>query len=123
MLALEALGAHAFDAVLGKGALDALLADGGDGWAPSAAALRTSRRVDAGVAAVLVRGGVNTQPHFKRASAARMSTSRMSAAEAAADAGGEGDDEGKATCEAVPVYATDATAAFRPASAPRQLSA
>jgi SAM-dependent methyltransferase len=46
-----------FDVVIDKGALDALLADGGDAWAPARAPLAASRAVCEGVAARLAPGG------------------------------------------------------------------
>jgi SAM-dependent methyltransferase len=67
MLALEALSWRApFDAVVDKGALDALLAVGGDCWEPPPALLATSRTVCAGVAALLAPGGVFLQVSFSQ---------------------------------------------------------
>jgi hypothetical protein len=62
MLALEdseAVRVNApFDVIIDKGALDAVLADGGDTWAPSAEALASSRTICDGVFNVLAPGGV-----------------------------------------------------------------
>jgi hypothetical protein len=62
MLALEdseAVRENApFDIIIDKGALDAVLADGGDTWAPSAEALASSRTICDGVFNMLSPGGV-----------------------------------------------------------------
>lgn len=71
MLDLEAaLGSSRFDVVIDKGALDALVAVGGDSWTPSTATCLTARRVCDGVSRVLKSGGVYlgisfSQPHFR----------------------------------------------------------
>lgn len=59
-----------FDAVVDKAAMDAILADGGDCWAPTSRLLDAARDVMDGVARVLRPGGVFlqlsfSQPHFR----------------------------------------------------------
>jgi EEF1A lysine methyltransferase 4 len=61
----------AFDAVLDKAAMDAILADGGDSWDPPEALLATAEAVVSETARVLAPGGVYlqltfSQPHFRR---------------------------------------------------------
>lgn len=71
MLDLEtALGSARFDVVIDKGALDALVAVGGDSWTPAATTYSTARRVCEGVVRVLKPKGVYlgisfSQPHFR----------------------------------------------------------
>jgi len=65
LLASRAVAAGApWDAIVDKGALDAVLADGGDAWAPRADALAASRAVLASAAAALRPGGVLVQVSF-----------------------------------------------------------
>ena len=70
MLALPASGLGAFDVVIDKGAMDAIVSAEGDSWQPRAEALAASRAVCSGVAALLAKGGVFlqvsfSQPHFR----------------------------------------------------------
>ena len=62
--------AGAYDCVIDKGALDAIVSAQGDSWAPPAADLAASHAVCAGVAALLRPGGCFicvsfSQPHFR----------------------------------------------------------
>ena len=61
----------AFDAVIDKAAMDAILADGGDAWEPPAALLAVAERIVAETHRVLAPGGYYfqltfAQPHFRR---------------------------------------------------------
>jgi SAM-dependent methyltransferase len=74
MLALEASGlpAGAFDVVIDKGAMDAIVSATGDSWSPPLEALSASLAVCRGVAALLAPGGKFlqisfSQPHFRAA--------------------------------------------------------
>ena len=95
MLDLPAAAAHeprfgCLDAVIDKGALDALVSAEGDSWSPPPALLATSRRAVAGAHAALRPGGVYimlsfSQPHFR----AQHLLQRREAAAAGAGAAGE----------------------------------
>jgi SAM-dependent methyltransferase len=71
MTDLRDVPAGAFDAVIDKAAMDAILADGGDAWEPPSELLATAERVVAETARVLAPGGAYlqltfAQPHFRR---------------------------------------------------------
>ena len=71
-LPTSGLGAAAFDVVLDKGAMDALVSAEGDSWSPPPEALAVSRSVCEGVAGLLAPGGrfvqiSFSQPHFRAA--------------------------------------------------------
>lgn len=71
MTRLAAYADGAFDVVLDKAAMDAILADGGDSWDPPEGLLATAEAVVAETARVLAPGGVYlqltfSQPHFRK---------------------------------------------------------